>query len=104
MNKSVLSQVLLESYRGSSLAKGWSDALLDEYFITTHLPALLEESGESLSAAQVAQRWSEHVGLSEGLKSRWTTRITPAVADFLCILKSKLRARKTNPNLLPLNR
>ena len=105
MNKHVLNQVLLESYSQSALAfEGWSEVLLDEYFIQTHLPALLDENGEALSAAQVTRAWAEHVGISESLSQRWSGQITPAVADCLGVLKANLRARHLNSSPMPTHR
>ncbi|MCL6528367.1 MAG: hypothetical protein K6T57_16025 [Thermaceae bacterium] len=103
MNPKALSPILQDSYSRSSLAReGWANALLDEHFLLHHLAPLLAyhlEAGCMVEVESVAQLWARHLGLSEALGRRWAERISPAIADFLLILKANLKAAGTTPRL-----
>jgi hypothetical protein len=96
MNAKTLTPILRDSYSRSGLARdGWANALLDEYFVLHHLAPLLEyrlEAGCTVDVNSVAQLWADHLGLSQRLAGRWKDRVSPAIADFLLVLKANLKA------------
>ncbi|MBF6593333.1 MAG: hypothetical protein IVW51_02655 [Thermaceae bacterium] len=94
MNKSTLIRVLHDSYIHSTLAREGSSALLDEYFVQTHLPLRVTQG--AVDVASVLQLWAKHLGLSEGLAQRWSGQLSPAVADFLVRLETNLKAHQVS--------
>jgi hypothetical protein len=102
INPKILEQSALNAH--ARLEPTNRDLLLDRYFIQQHLvPVLLfrMQAHIPMSAAEMAQLWAEHVGLSERLQAVWLPRLESTFARFAALLSAELQ--RSNPQIRPQN-
>jgi hypothetical protein len=71
----------------------WVASLFDEHFVTVHLLPLMQratETGDKVTAAQVAELWSQQVSMLPTRRHKHSTRILPIAAHFLCMVADEL--------------
>ena len=94
INLKILEQSALNAH--ARLEPTNRDLLLDRYFIQQHLvPVLLfrMQAHIPMSAAEMAQLWAEHLGLSEGLQAAWLPRLESTFARFVALLTDELQQK-----------
>lgn len=98
INLKILEQSALNAH--ARLEPTNRDLLLDRYFIQQHLvPVLLfrMQAHIPMSAAEMAQLWAEHVGLSERLQTAWLPKLETTFTRFANLLKDELQQK--NPQI-----
>ncbi len=79
----------------------WVAALFDEHFVNTHLLPLLQsaaETGDKVTARQVADRWVRQISLLPSLRQKHSAAILPVATHFLCLLADELAAAQVGGN------
>lgn len=86
----------------------WAHAFFDQYFLAQHTERLLTRYGEGRleeEAAVLANQWAKQFRFSPARQEQLVQEVTPAVANFLRLLKVELclqakherQARGTSP-------
>jgi len=71
----------------------WVASLFDEHFVNVHLLPLMQkatETSDKVTAAQVAELWSQQVSMLPARRHKHNTRILPVAAHFLCMVADEL--------------
>jgi hypothetical protein len=79
----------------------WVASLFDAHFINMHLLPLLHsaaESGDKVTARQIAELWARQVSLLPSLRQKHTARVVPIATHFLWMVANELATTQVGPN------